>query len=378
MDKINNQDPVSEALQHAGKLTEVTPELIALDKNRVTSKSNIKEEVCLFTANGVPCCPRGDVSAMTGIAKGGKTSAAAMLMACCVNKHVLGFERISEETLKAMWFDTEQSCFTTKRILTDRIGKLIGTEEFPDEQFFVFNVRHHTPQERIDMIALAVETYQPDICIIDGIADLLGDINNGPESVKLMQQLLTIATTNKCNITAMIHLNRTGEKLDLRGWIGTVMVQKSFEVFNCDKVRKTNVFSIELTFSRRYAFDQPIYYMYDDDGVPYETDEPKEARTGTQSKKTYNKSDDKKSFNKEFIDEHAEDSDLPWDYRKLFDTALNGASFMGCEDLEKRVMNLSGIRVKQYYDKVLASAEKKRIVKKTLDNRGRVAIIRLP
>ena len=378
MDKINNQDPVSEALQHAGEPTEVTPELMDLDKNRVTSKSDIKEEEFLFKLNGVPCCPRGDISTITGIAKGGKTNAAAMLMACCVNKHVLGFERISEEPLKAMWFDTEQSCFTTKRILTDRIGKLIGTEEFPDEQFFVFNVRHHTPQERVDMLALAIETYQPDICIIDGIADLMGDINNGPESVKLMQQLLTIATTNKCNITAMIHLNRTGEKLDLRGWIGTVMVQKSFEVFNCDKVRKTDVFSIELTFSRRYAFDQPLYYMYDDDGVPCETDEPKEARTGTKSKKTDNKSDDKKSFNKEFIDEHAEDSDLPWDYRKLFDTALNGASFMGCEDLEKRVMNLSGIRVKQYYDKVLAAAEKKRVVKKILDSRGSVAIIRLP
>ena len=375
MKKKEIQDPVNEALQHAGEPTVVTPELLALDQERVTSESEIPEEEFLFKLNGVPCCPRGDLSTMTGPAKTGKTNVAAMLMACCVNRRVLGFERISEEPLRAMRFDTEQSRCTTKRILTDRVGGLLGDGEFPDEQFYVFNVRNHTPKERIEMLALAIETYRPDICIIDGIADLLDDINSGPASVELMQRLLTIASVNKCNITAMIHLNRSGEKLNLRGWIGTVMVQKSYEVFNCDRNPKTQTFSLGLTFSRRYYLEEPMYYVFDGNGLPTVTDEPEDTREG---RKDWSAGKDLTAFNREFTDEHASDPYLPWDFRKLFDTAMGGAATLGYDELERRVMGLSGIRQKQYYYRVFDAAERQRVVRKVLDKSGRVAVIMLP
>lgn len=376
MKKTENQDPVNEALQHAGEPTVVTPELLALDQERVTSESEIPEEEFLFRLNGVPCCPRGDLSTMTGPAKTGKTNVAAMLMACCVNRCVAGFERIGEEPLKAMWFDTEQSRCTTKRILTDRIGGLLGDGQFPDEQFFVFNVRSHMPKERIEMLALAIETYKPDICIIDGIADLLDDINSGPASVELMQQLLTIASVNKCNIMAMIHLNRSGEKLNLRGWIGTVMVQKSYEVFNCDKVPKTQTFSIDLTFSRRYYLEEPMYYAYDENGLPFVTDKPGDGKDGGKDKSAdKDKEDGKKAFNKEYIDEYASDPYLPWNFRKLFNTAMRDAASLGYDEMERRVMELSGISQKQYYYKVFDAAEQQRVVKKVLDKSGRVTVI---
>ena len=197
MKKEEKMDLIKEELQHAGEPTVVTPEIMSLDQNRVTSESQVEEEEFLFKLNGVPCCPRGDLSIMTGPAKTGKTNVAAMLMACCVNRQVLGFERIREEPLKVMWLDTEQSLMTTKNLLTDRIGRMIGQDTFPDEQFFVFNVRQHTPEERKEKLTLAIETYQPDICFIDGIADLMTDINSGPDSVELMQQLLTLASVNR-------------------------------------------------------------------------------------------------------------------------------------------------------------------------------------
>ena len=379
MKKEEKKDPVNEALQHAGEPTVVTPELLALDQERVTSESEIPEEEFLFKLNGVPCCPRGDLSTMTGPAKTGKTNVAAMLMACCVSRRVLGFERIGEEPLRAMWFDTEQSRCTTKRILTDRIGGLLGGGQFPDEQFFVFNVRNHTPKERIEMLALAIETYKPDICIIDGIADLLDDINSGPASVELMQRLLMVASVNKCNITAMIHLNRSGEKLNLRGWIGTVMVQKSYEVFNCDRVDKTHVFSLGLTFSRRYYLEEPMYYAYDGNGLPAVTDEPEGVRNGRKDKSAgKDKEGGTTAFNREFTDEHASDPYLPWDFRKLFDAAMGGAASLGYDELERRVMGLSGIRQKQYYYRVFDAAERQRVVRKVLDKGGRVAVIMLP
>ena len=232
-----------------------------MDQCRLTSLSEVAEEEFLFKLFETPCFPRCDLTTITGPAKSGKTYVVSMLMACCVKRQVLAFERIREEPLKVVWLDTEQSRMTTKRILTERIGKMTGdTDGFPDEQFYALNVRGQTPEERVDMLTLAIKTYEPDMVVIDGIADLMGDINSGPDSTKLIQQLLGMATEHKCNITAIIHLNRTGERLNLRGWIGTVMVQKSYEVLNCDKVSKTQTFSADLTFSRRFHQKQTFYY----------------------------------------------------------------------------------------------------------------------
>jgi hypothetical protein len=308
----------------------------------------------------------------------GKTNVAAMLMACAVKRQVLNFERISEDPIKVMWFDTEQSLSTTKHILIDRVGKLIGQEQFPDENFFVYNVRHHTPDERVEMLALAIDTYKPDICFVDGIADLMKDINSGPESIELMQRLLAIATVNKCNITMMIHLNRSGERLNLRGWIGTVMLQKSYEVFSCDKRNNSRTFSLDLSFSRRYYVESPMYYEFDNTGLPCVVDAPPETSNSKKSRSSSDDKEDKTTFNQEFVDENASDKSMPWNLRKLFDTAMDGASFLNCEDLRRRVMKISGIHFEQYYNKVFDAAEKQRVVKKVLDNKGRVAVIRMP
>lgn len=53
---------------------------------------------------------------------GKKTFFLSMLMACAVRRQVLGLERIREEPLRVLWYDTDQSRYTMKRILTGRIG----------------------------------------------------------------------------------------------------------------------------------------------------------------------------------------------------------------------------------------------------------------
>ena len=269
---MDTTDSIDTALSQAGHQADITPELIKLDSNRITSDSDAPEEEFLFKMSGTPCFPRGDLTTVTGPAKSGKTYFISMLMACAVRHEVLELERIREEPLKVLWYDTEQSRYTTKRILVNRVGRLLEQDSFPDEQFYVFNVRNRTTEERIEYLTQALETYQPDICIIDGIADLLEDINNGPKSQEVMMRLLSLATELKCNITSIIHLNRSGEKLNLRGWIGTVMVQKSYEVFNCDRDNKTAVFTATHTFSRRFSNTGMMYFEIDDNGLPKASD----------------------------------------------------------------------------------------------------------
>ena len=377
----NNLDPIEAALQHAGEPTEITPEVVELDEDRVTSDTEITEEVFLYRLYGTPCFPRGDLSTITGPPKSGKTFLTSMLMACGAKRQVLEFERVREEPLKVLWFDTEQSLATTKRILVNRVGRMITEKDegnFPDERYYVFNTRKRTPQERLDRLTLAVETYKPDICIIDGVADMLDDINSGPSSIALTQQLLTLASENDCNMTTIIHLNRSGEKLNLRGWIGSILLQKSYEVFNCDSVFGTHTFSIDLTFSRQHFLDQTLYYAINDEGIPYTADKPDVQDRDNQGKFLSKEKVNCDKFNKAFTDENAGDKYLPWNFRKLFTAAFDGAAMLGFDDLEKRVRELSYIRQKQYYYKVFAEAERQKVVQKVLTKNGRVGVIVLP
>ena len=371
---MNNQDSVAEALSKAGQPTTVTPELLKLDETRIASDTDAKKEEFLFKIFGTPCFPRGDLTTVTGPAKSGKTFFLTMLMACAVRRQVLALERIRQEPLRVLWYDTEQSRYTTKRILVDRIGALLadegGTEAFPDEQYYAFNMRDKMPRERVDYLELAIQTYRSDICIIDGIADMLEDINNGPDSVHLMQQFQMLATNFNCNITMVIHLNRTGEKLNLRGWLGTLMLHKSYEVFNCDRMSKEEAFTAELTVSRHFSKKETLCYAIGGDGLPVLSDA--DGQGGRQKADT-------NSFNQEFIDNDAPDPHLPWDYRKLFTAAFGTAAMLGADDLERRVKELANIKQKQYYYKVLDEAERQRVIHKELTPRtGRVGIVLLP
>ena len=149
---MDNMELIDEALQQTGESRDITPELVKLDSDRITSDTDAPEEVFLYKMCGTPCFPRGDLTTVTGPAKSGKTYLISLLMACGVGHKVLELERIREEPLKVMWYDTEQSRYTTKRILTDRVGRMLDQTTFPDEQFYVFNVRNRSTEERRPML----------------------------------------------------------------------------------------------------------------------------------------------------------------------------------------------------------------------------------
>ena len=102
-------DPIEEELAQAGEVSPVSPTFVKLDKCRIMSDTGVPAEDFLMRLFGKPCFPRRDLSTVTGTEKCGKTFFTSMLMACCAEKNVLELERISDEPLKVMWYDTEQS-----------------------------------------------------------------------------------------------------------------------------------------------------------------------------------------------------------------------------------------------------------------------------
>ena len=363
----------------------ITEEMINLDRFRITSESEIQPKEYTMEFLGRPCFPRKDLSVFAGVAKTGKTFVTSMLMAAATTSeedpNVLALKRIRKEPLKVMWYDTEQSLETTKEIMVKRIAKMVGGT-FPDTQFFVFNVRAMTAEERKKMLGVAIESYRPDIVIVDGIADLLADINDGPKAIELISELLRLADKNNCNITVNIHLNRSGEKSNLRGWLGSMLLQKAFEVFNCAKVFKTDVLSVELFMSRKVNESVTFYYKINNQGLPESTEEPDTQQRDENGRFVSQETQKGRSglkFNSDYQrDDSDSDKGWSWDLRRLFSDAMQNSAMMGYDDLKTRVMKLGNIIRSSYYETVFAMAEEQGFVKKTQDRNLRVVVVMPP
>ena len=391
------QTLLQQELAQDGPVPEISPEIMELDKYRITTESNIVDEEFLFTMNGQPCFPRKDLTAFTGQAKSGKTVLISILMACCVkdpdHRSLIGISRIREEPLKVMGFDTEQSPHSTKDILTHRIVKMVQGEAvddsqeampFPEELFYAFNIRPVLVADRYDLIANAVEAYHPDIVIIDNLRDLVNDINDGVMSQEIIERLMKMAVEHDCNIVTVLHQNRNADNRGLRGWLGTELMNKVFEMYTCQKLTgkpgERPTFCVEQSLTRKYDMEEPLCYKMDKDGIPEETERPQTQPRDAQGRfASYGKADPD-TLNRDYIIQTPEKQDQPWkwDFRKLFSTCIGSLPTVGYQDLKETVKKEANIKSDKYYDKLFTMAEEERVVKKTQDRCGRVVVMLSP
>ena len=386
-----NKTKVSEELSKAGEASVITPLLLKLDKLRIVSTSDIEDEEFLFNINGKPCIPRKDLTVITGQPKTGKTMLISILMACCARDReqggLVGIERIREEPLKVMWVDTEQNPQSTHYILRKRVMQLIDGE-FPEDRFFVFNVRSVSVGERYDLIAEGVDAYRPDILIVDNVRDLVSDINNGEKAQELIESFMKLSQACECNVVTVIHQNRSAENRGLRGWLGTELMNKAFEVYACQKLRQKNAerptFCIEQSMTRKFDIDGPVYYRMDDNGLPVPSEDDGSRllslskRSGSNFSIYGRASAD--TFNQDYLIRHPENPDCPWEwnFRKLFGMVMGGRSVMGYADFEETAMSEAHILRQTYFEKIFSEAEAQRVVRKTNDRCGRVVVMLLP
>jgi RecA-family ATPase len=237
----------------------------------------------------------------------------------------------------------------------------------------------------MDYLVAAIEAYKPDMVIIDNVCDLLPNINEAEDCIRLIDQLMQLATAHNCNITVVIHLNRSGEKRSLRGWLGTVILHKAFEIYYCEQVEKTNVLSVAQSLTRKYHIDETLYYKINDDGLPEVTVKPAsyqprnpDGKYMTNKPEAYQISPEKAdTFNQDYIIRNDANARLSWewDLKKLFGDAMDDSAEMGLDELQDSVMSLSGIKQPKYYDKVFKLAADQRVVQTTMDRYGRVVVI---
>lgn len=362
-------------LEHAGEETALSPKMLLLEQLRITPEKQLKPMEFLFQLFGKPCFPRRELVAITGKAKSGKTFVTSMLMACCQSRDVLAFQRIGDDPLRVLWYDTEQSDESTQDILKNRIMTLIKTTtDLTDstdknscnscnslfkKSIDVFNVRGVAWKERRDLLREAVTRCKPDLVIVDGIRDLVNDINDGTLAQEVMEELMHLATAHDCCIVCVLHQNKSGEDHNLRGWIGTELMNKAFEVYSCEKLLPQRIFSLEQTLTRKYDIEQAMYFEVNGDGLPVSCAEPDSHETVGQRQERL------PPLNQTYI-VRQDDGTWTFNVQRLFNDALRGEDMVQAHEYRERVMKLSGISVPYTYNAQLTKALEQKVIEKVV------------
>ena len=348
-------------LEHAGEETALSPKMLLLEQLRITPEKQLKPMEFLFHLFGKPCFPRRELVAITGKAKSGKTFVTSMLMACCQSRDVLAFQRIGDEPLRVLWYDTEQSDESTQDILKNRVMRMVDGDV---QLFDIFNVRGVAWKERRDLLREAVTRCKPDLVIVDGIRDLVNDINDGVLAQEVMEELMHLATERNCCIVCVLHQNKSGEDHNLRGWIGTELMNKAFEVYSCEKLLPQRIFSLEQTLTRKYDIERSMYFEVGDDGLPVSCSVPTDGGSK-------DKTDSYPQLNADYI-RHDEHDQWQVDVRRLFSDAIGGRQQVTGAELRSEVCRLSNIRSWKFYNSLLEQAVNGEVIMKSYDHAAHV------
>ena len=370
-------DLIMDELAKAG----TDPELIAkLKKDRITADKELPPMEFLLKLFDVPCCPRGELVAFTGKAKSGKTFVMSMMMAAASAAEALAFRRTTFEPLQVLWIDTEQSDQSTQDILRNRLvplvcggsdhpaltgtpprsalplgsSKNLGGETFPESMYDIFNVRTESWQERMPLLLAAIDLCHPDLVILDGVRDLVDDINNGQLAHDVTERLMRVAQHARCCIVCVIHQNKAAEDRTLRGSIGTELTNKAFEVYECEKMMPSRTFVLTQKLTRKYDITDPLYFTVDDCGLPHQVGKP--ATGEVKSVVTVDSISRQTGLKAQYLIVR-DDGSWEVNYQQLFRDALARRGELCGGELRDRVMGLCGMKSAFQYSELLEKAK---------------------
>lgn len=203
-----------------------------------------------------PACTFGNFSASIGKPKGKKTfNVSAMTAAAMTNSTILNYRgNMPPNQNGILYFDTEQSTYHAFRVFK-RIATLTRkSNQEINERIKYFALRKYSVKDRIGMIDYKIRsTRAVGLVIIDGIRDLMLDINNPREATFIVNYLMKWTEEFNLHIHTVIHQNKGDE--NARGHIGTEINNKSETVLRVEKDKNDDAIStVEAVYIRDVSF----------------------------------------------------------------------------------------------------------------------------
>jgi len=165
-----------------------------------------------------------------------------------------------------MHFDTEQGHWHSQRVFK-RVQDMSNTKEVGC--YHTFALRTIGYKQRLQFIEYCLEQNKGKngLVIIDGIADLVSDVNNLEESNLCVQKIMQLSAKYDCHIVTVIHSNYGSDKPT--GHLGSFLEKKTetqiqLEVNTVNKEWIT----VSCKRSRGYAFDT-FSFSINEFGLPF-------------------------------------------------------------------------------------------------------------
>ncbi|CAL2106680.1 AAA domain-containing protein [Tenacibaculum sp. 190524A02b] len=229
---------------------------------RVTSKDDIKANEYLLRIENTNKFSKGNISGWIGRAKSKKTFALTMFVAAILGGLRLFGKFNANKKTKVLWIDTEQSPADVQKV-TKRLALLSGSEE----NLFMYGLRPFNPSERIKSIELLLSIHKEvEVLVIDGVRDLLMDINNAVESTEVIGHLMRWSYEKDIHIATVLHQNKADG--NSRGHVGTELENKAETIIRITKDETDGSISwIEEIYGRGRGFEK-FSFSIDDKGLP--------------------------------------------------------------------------------------------------------------
>ena len=234
----------------------------------VTEKYEFPPEI--VKVDGTTIAIIGNFSASTGKPKSKKTfNVSAIVASALSGKEVLRYTaKLPPNKRRVLYIDTEQSKCHCHKVL-ERILRLAGLpidEECDLIDFFV--LREYSPDQRRDIINWALhDDCHYGLVVIDGIRDLIRDINSPSESLDIINELMRWSSFYELHIHTVLHLNKGDD--NTRGHIGTELNNKAETVLQISKCEDNgNISEVKAMHIRDKEFP-PFAFQIGNDALPY-------------------------------------------------------------------------------------------------------------
>jgi hypothetical protein len=195
----------------------------------------------VFTLNGIVICTPGNLTAITAQAKVGKSALVSAMVAAAMRPAEVETDCLTAEGLNAhgkalLYFDTEQSPDDFWHAV-NRAKRRAKAESLPD-WIHAYTVADLPAQTGRKALAIALADFAKvhggiHSVIIDGVADLVLDVNDAEECNGFVAELHGMAIRYDCSIICVIHKNPGSDKT--RGHLGSQIERKAETNLSMDK-----------------------------------------------------------------------------------------------------------------------------------------------
>jgi len=232
-----------------------------LQASKITKDSEFGEDMIFLTIGNNIIGSAGNFISLTGLPKSAKSTYLMGIIASAISgRQIYGFSTLLgayPDKERVALFDTEQSGgdFQTKAKLIKKLSKL------PDiyEKFDCFTCVEHSTYDILMMIQTYLEnTPNCAILCIDGLLDLIDNMNDERQAKKLTKIIRKLAKKYNCLIVVVIHLGKDRTAIGHIGQSTSRYCQSQLEITKT----KDGTFTCEGKLLRSAGGFEPIEIVY--------------------------------------------------------------------------------------------------------------------